>query len=124
MVENLINRQALRRFIDGDVQLLLELVEIFLKFFPQSSAMLRQASRSGDSEELQESAHKLKNQIGYFFCPKLISIAQELEKLGADGKVNESFKLVDQLIQEIPKLIDELYQFARIEQSVDGRNEE
>ncbi|HEX5484084.1 MAG TPA: PAS domain S-box protein, partial [Terriglobia bacterium] len=67
--------EALER-VEGDEELLDEIVRLFLETYPGTLAQLRDAVERGDADEIQKSAHKLKGGISNFGAQKVIEEAQ------------------------------------------------
>jgi HPt (histidine-containing phosphotransfer) domain-containing protein len=94
---------ALRR-LDGDEELLHEVVGIFLEDIPVHLATLRRAINEGDLEAIERTAHSLKGEMGYLGISDLSLKAGELERLGRErepGNVAQLFAVFDTRLAEV-----------------------
>jgi CheY-like chemotaxis protein/HPt (histidine-containing phosphotransfer) domain-containing protein len=74
--------EALER-IDGDMEFLRELVDMFLDEAPTLLSQIEEAAKNYDGERLQRTAHQLKGAMSNFGAKDAIKAAQTLETLGA-----------------------------------------
>jgi HPt (histidine-containing phosphotransfer) domain-containing protein len=72
---------ALER-LQGDEELLCELVQIFLTETPKQLASLAHAVETGDLEKIENTAHTLKSELGYLGLPAAAQKAGDLERMG------------------------------------------
>jgi HPt (histidine-containing phosphotransfer) domain-containing protein len=73
--------------VDGDIELLLEIVEVFLEDSPRLMARIRTALERQDPNSLEQAAHTLKGSVGNFCAPAAYAAASQLEKFGREGNV-------------------------------------
>jgi CheY-like chemotaxis protein len=73
--------KALER-VDGDEQLLHEIVQIFLEESPKQLADLKRAVTEADAQLVERTAHGFKGELGYLGMPTLSQRAHELEQMG------------------------------------------
>ena len=71
--------------VGGDVELLREVVGLFLDDYPQSLEMIRDAVNKGDKSNLERHAHSLKGSVSTFGAQEAFEAAQELERQGRTG---------------------------------------
>jgi HPt (histidine-containing phosphotransfer) domain-containing protein len=71
--------------VGGDVELLREVVGLFLDDYPHSLEMIREAVARGDQSSLERHAHSLKGSVSTFGAQEAYEAAQELEKQGRTG---------------------------------------
>jgi CheY-like chemotaxis protein/HPt (histidine-containing phosphotransfer) domain-containing protein len=76
------NRAAALKRVDGDLELMKELVELFLGECPQRMAEIREALTRRDAATLQRAAHTLKGSVGNFAAGEAVEAAQHLEAFG------------------------------------------
>jgi len=108
--ENL-NRALILERLEGDSELLTELVELFLGQAPQLIGAMRKALQQGDMEELARSAHSMKGAASNFIAHGTVSAASRLED-DAKRKDAESAKVelatlevvVERLLTELANL--------------------
>jgi PAS domain S-box-containing protein len=92
------------RHLEGDVELLKEMAEVFLE---QSSDLLhkmREAASSGDGGTLERAAHTLKGSVSNFAAKRAFNAAHRLEQIGRSGELSEAANAVAVLEQEIENL--------------------
>jgi PAS domain S-box-containing protein len=78
------DRAAALERVDGDVELLKELVGLFLDECPQRMAEVREAVAERDATRLQHAAHTLKGSVGNFGAREAFEAARRLEAIGRD----------------------------------------
>jgi HPt (histidine-containing phosphotransfer) domain-containing protein len=81
--------EALNR-ADGDRDLFLTLVTIFLEESPKEAGAARAAIGQQDRAGLVAAAHKLKGSVIEMCAPQLFESARRLEQLGREGKFVEA----------------------------------
>ena len=79
---------ALWQRVDGDMQLLGELVKIFAAEYPELLLKIDAATRDGDAEALREASHKLKGSLLQLSAPVAAQAASNLERLAASNSLN------------------------------------
>jgi two-component system, sensor histidine kinase and response regulator len=100
--------------VEGDIELLLEIVEVFLEDSPRLMARIRTALERQDLSLLEQAAHTLKGSVGNFCAPAAYAAASKLEKFGREGNVtgrqeawNELQETMEQLRLALMSLRDE-----------------
>lgn len=91
-------------WMEGDEELLKELIEIFLSVYPEQMSMIKEAIDRCDSASLQESAHKMSGSISCFGAKNVHNAVVKLEQMGKENKldgVNESYR---DLVEQIKRL--------------------
>jgi PAS domain S-box-containing protein len=105
-----LDRQAVLSRLEGDVDLMRELVKIFLQDAPRLLAEAKSALADGDATRLQRAAHTLKGAASNFSALAAAGAAERLETVARDGdlgKADEAVRtLEDALTQTIPALKD------------------
>jgi HPt (histidine-containing phosphotransfer) domain-containing protein len=99
-----IDREALLERVDGDLDLLAELVETFEVECPRLLNATREAVAGADSHALERAAHSLKGSIGTFCAPAAFEAAGRLEQLGRDGDLTEAEAALTALEAEITQV--------------------
>jgi len=92
------------RTVQGDRELLREIVDAFLQESPRLMAEIRQAISVGDAAALRLAVHTLKGSMRYFGARRAYDHAYELEKLGQGGDLGNSQAALDVLEEEIARL--------------------
>jgi CheY-like chemotaxis protein/HPt (histidine-containing phosphotransfer) domain-containing protein len=86
--EDVLNRAALLARVDGDLELLREIVELFLRDHPGRLAEIRHAIALGDNNALVRTAHALKGSVGNFAAKDAAETARQLEMMGRNGELS------------------------------------
>ena len=102
------NRQALLQRVDGDEELLEELLHIFLDHTPQQLQDIRRALEAGDAPGLMGQAHSLKGAAASISAEALKEAAWQVELAGQNRALEEAQLLLEALIQEFARLQDVL----------------
>jgi signal transduction histidine kinase/DNA-binding response OmpR family regulator/HPt (histidine-containing phosphotransfer) domain-containing protein len=92
--------KALER-VDGDEQLLREVVQIFLEESPKQVADLWQAIHDSDAQPLERVAHSLKGALSYLGMPESVQKARDLEEMGRERNFDNAPKVLAQLETEL-----------------------
>lgn len=90
--------------LDGDMELLQDMVEILAEDGPGLLEALAGAVNEGDAERVRKTAHKLKGSLGYFHPRRAAAMAKELEDRGRQGELDGAPELLDSLRQEVTLL--------------------
>jgi PAS domain S-box-containing protein len=101
--------------VEGDQELLTELIGLFLSESPQLLTAIQQSSANGQSEQLMRNAHSLKGMAGNFGAQKVMTWAQELEILGRNGQTQGTASLSATLAIEVNRLNAALQAFREQE---------
>ncbi len=89
---------------DGDMELLGELVELFLDNLPKLLSDIHAAIAGGDRHALQSAAHTLRGSVGYFSEGPAFQAALRLEMLDSNDKLPEAEETSAELAHEIDLL--------------------
>ena len=105
-----VSKSQLVAAVDGDADLLKEIVGIFLEECSELVSKIRAAISSHDSQTLVRSAHTLKGSVGYFGAEEVIKNASELERMGREKNFNDAeqvFLLLEKRLEHIKPLIEQ-----------------
>ena len=94
---------ALER-VEGDVELLKELVAVFLTDLPETLTSLREAVTAGDANAIERAAHKLKGSVSNFAAQPAFEAVLKLEVSGRDGRLTNTELDFGELEREIHRL--------------------
>ncbi len=83
-----IDRVSLLRRVDGDTELLIELIEIFFTSYPQQISALEEALQNREYLEAEHTAHSLKGALQTFFKGALPAKALACEYAAAQGNAD------------------------------------
>jgi HPt (histidine-containing phosphotransfer) domain-containing protein len=90
--------------VDGDMDLLRELVELFAQEAPHMLAQIEDAIDHRSASDLEKASHKLKGSVLQFSARAASAIAFELEENAREGSTAGSELLLGKLRQEIDAL--------------------
>jgi HPt (histidine-containing phosphotransfer) domain-containing protein len=93
---------------EGDLELLQELVVLFLDDCPQLLAKLHQAMLADDALTLERLAHTLKGAVENFAARPAAAAARHLEMLGRQSNLQEARSAYASLETEITHLVQAL----------------
>ncbi|MCP4633664.1 MAG: response regulator [candidate division Zixibacteria bacterium] len=102
------NIDAALECVDGDRELLAEIVQIFLDTYRILLSDMKNAIKKGESNKLEKSAHSLKGSVSNFAAKSVIDTVYELEKMGKHNKIGGAEDKYNILENEIMKLIPHL----------------
>jgi CheY-like chemotaxis protein len=92
--------------LDGNKELLCEVVEIFLAEAPQQISSLRSSMAEEDTAGIEAIAHSLKGELGYLGISEVSERAGELEVLGRRRDLQNASKVFAALETEILAVLD------------------
>jgi CheY-like chemotaxis protein len=98
----LFNRNAMLSRLDGDEDLLNELVELFLENAPKVMEELKQALKEKDLSLIKVKAHTMKGSSGNVSADAINSLASEIENLAKNGKLDK----IDILVKEMEEKLN------------------
>ena len=90
--------------VDHDLELLGELVALFLDDHPRQMESVRQAIDEQDFQGLERSAHTLKGVVGNLAGKRAFDAARQLEALGREGDLNNAMIVWRELDDELKAL--------------------
>lgn len=111
-MESVLDKASLLERLDGDQELLAELIELFLADCPNLLEEIRSAVASGDAPLLMRAAHTLKGSVSNFCAPRATEASQRLETLGRDGNIADAPAALASLENLIEHLRSELQLLA------------
>jgi two-component system sensor histidine kinase/response regulator len=94
--------------VGGDVELLREVIGLFLDDYPQSLDMIRDAVARGDQSSLERHAHSLKGSVSTFGAQEAFEAAMALEKQGRTGDLAQAQDGLNRLEHALATLRPEL----------------
>lgn len=97
--KKIFDRETLLQRLDGDEELLKEIVEVFLQDTPSRIQSLKDAMSKNDTENIRREAHSLKGAAGSVGAVALQELAAELEALAKSNKPD--FARSQKLVQKI-----------------------
>jgi HPt (histidine-containing phosphotransfer) domain-containing protein len=94
--------------IDGDVDLLRDLIGIFAKEYPGILLRIESAISQGEGTELQKASHKLKGSVLQFSASGAAAAAANLEDMGKRGAMDGAGASLAKLKSEVGSLMESL----------------
>jgi two-component system, sensor histidine kinase and response regulator len=105
---------ALLSRVEGDGDLLRDLVDAFLGEAPQLLREIKRAIKCGDCAKLFNAAHTLKGAASILEAHKASQTAEKLESSGEQGDLSEAGNLLMTLTAEVRSLQTELAELLRV----------
>lgn len=90
--------------LDGDMDLLKEVVSDVLDEAPGQLNDLQLSYRSANSAQMARNAHALKGSLGTLGQGRVWALAARLEQMGYKGEIEEAGDLLTRLANELEKL--------------------
>lgn len=109
--EPVFDREALLARLEGDQELLREIVGLFLDEAPGLLRAIRQALERGDAASLEGSSHALKGSLANFGAKGAYQMALKLETIGGGGDLSGASETLAQLEAKISQLESALAAF-------------
>ena len=94
--------------VGGDMDLLRQIVGLFLDDYPTSLENLRQAARTGDKDKLYSAAHAIKGMVSNFGADRAVAEAVAIEKRCKSGDMENIEALAENLslaVEELAKVL-------------------
>jgi HPt (histidine-containing phosphotransfer) domain-containing protein len=107
-VGKVFDRIRLLDTVGGDMELLRQIVGLFLDDYAASLANLRQAAAAGDKDKLYSAAHGIKGMVSNFGAERAVSEALALEKRCRSGELDGIEGLAESLSQAVEELAEVL----------------
>ncbi len=108
--------EATLKALDGDQELLAEMIALFQQDAPRRLAALEQAQRQGNAAALAEAAHAIKGMAGHFHAENLRAQAAALEQAARAGDADHSGSRTQRLIAAVRELMTAI----EVEKAHDG----
>jgi PAS domain S-box-containing protein len=101
---DVMDRATLMYRVGGSVELLKEIVQLFLADCPKRLSQIREAVARGDSTALEHAAHALKGSLGNLSAEAAASAASQLEMLAHESNVTRYAEAGAALEREVERL--------------------
>jgi two-component system sensor histidine kinase/response regulator len=99
--EGIVDRSAILAQVDGDTELLTELVDLFLDTYPSLLGEIRQGIRDQVPSRVSEAAHSLKGALGNFWPAAGMDLVLTLELMGRDGNLSRADEKLRELVVDM-----------------------
>jgi CheY-like chemotaxis protein len=106
-----IDRAELMERLDGDQDLLADVIAIFLDDCPRRLNAIKAAVDQGNAVRIEATAHALKGAAGNLSAAGLFEAAQTLERIGAEGRISAAEPAWRLLAMEAAHVMDALHRF-------------
>ena len=100
-VSAVFDRQSVLDMVDGELEFVHELVEMFLADLPQHLGNIRGGLSAGNPDQVQKVAHRLKTSVGNLGGRRAQPCVIELEQLARSGTLNGADPLFAQCEREL-----------------------
>ncbi|HSR68524.1 MAG TPA: response regulator [Acidobacteriota bacterium] len=104
----LFDRQQLMERVDHDLELLGEIVELFVEDYPQLLEKIEKAIAEEDAHGLERSAHALKGSVANFMAEPAREAAFRLEQMGRQENLQAAPQALESLKAELQRLVPTL----------------
>ena len=106
--KSVLDREALLERVAGDVDLLRELVDLFMDDSLRLVDRISKAVMRKDADDLEKAAHGLKGSVPNFGAKTVADIAQVSETMGRNRDITKAQNVVAELEKQIEALRAEL----------------
>jgi two-component system, sensor histidine kinase and response regulator len=107
-----LNREWLLARVQGDHELLQEVIELFFRETPAMQDAIREAIARGDGMALERAAHSVKGAASSFGAHAAREAALALERIGGGGDLTDAARAWDTLASEMARLTRALVEFS------------
>jgi two-component system sensor histidine kinase/response regulator len=90
--------------VEGEPEILSELIELFLDDVPRHLAALREAVQAGDARSVERIAHTLKGSCGNMGAVRMEAISAELEEIGRSEDLKAARARISRLEEEFGRV--------------------
>ena len=101
---NPFDREEMLERLDGDTELLDDVLQVFLEECPRMLQELRGAVDQGDPKLVRRAAHSMKGALLNISAAPAADKANQLELLGSEEQLAESAPVLERLQQEVERL--------------------
>ena len=116
----MVDRSQLLELLDGDLDMLKELVDLFWDSCPQLLSEIRDAISSQDAQALTLAALTFKGSVGSFVAKRAFEAALSLEQIGRAGDCSRATEALQDLEAELARLRLVLADITDIKENLNG----
>lgn len=102
---------AVLELVDGEIELLQEIAEMFQSDLPSNMEQVRNALTAGNTEVVHQVTHRLKSTVGNLGGRAAHKAVQDLEKSARDGQTENTDELFANFQHELTHFSDTLAEF-------------
>jgi HPt (histidine-containing phosphotransfer) domain-containing protein len=99
--------------VDGDIQFLAELAELFLQDYARLMEELRQSVQQGNHSDLERAAHTLKGRLAFFGLNKMRDKLFGLEMMGRECKSEDTGQALAEIESAMKQILPEFTSLVR-----------
>ena len=99
-----LDRGAILERVEGDEDLLEEIVQLFIEDCPRLIGQMQDSLRDSNAAGLRLAAHTLKGSLSYFGPSQACALACELEILGRDDRLERAAPIHEALVAKLNEL--------------------
>ncbi|MBD3232540.1 MAG: PAS domain S-box protein [candidate division Zixibacteria bacterium] len=105
--------------LDDDQELLKEMALLFIDDLPKLMGRIEEAVIDGDHDKLERLAHTLKGSVSHFSARQVHGLAQQLEEMGRENKLEQSRAVLEELRDQTDELSQSLRTFVQNQPEAD-----
>jgi len=102
------NLNYMLEILDGDQEMLHELIKVFVEDAPTQLAGIGNAIDAGNAKDLRQMAHTLKGSVSNLGAPRMTEKARSLETMGRDDQMDGARPVYEDLCKDMGELLDGL----------------
>ncbi|QPJ64665.1 MAG: Hpt domain-containing protein [Candidatus Nitrohelix vancouverensis] len=103
-----IDKQAAMEVCDDDMELFMEIVEVYLEDAPNLARKLKQAVMDEDAPLVEKFAHALKGASGNICAEPVRELAMQIERMGRENQLDAVRDVYRKFVKEFIRLKDNL----------------
>jgi len=107
-IDKFIDRKDLSDRLDGDMDLLKELITLFIEDSPKLLSDIDKALEDQDFEKLRKVAHTIKGSVSNFSADNAFNVALDLENIAKENNFEKAKSTNQKLKEEINNVIESL----------------
>jgi CheY-like chemotaxis protein len=100
---NIANMTNLLKSLDGNEEILKELVAYFIVDYPNQLSEILDAIKTNDNDRLNKAAHKLKGTVSNFEIKTVYELALQLENMSKESITDSAYEIFSKIEQELEK---------------------
>lgn len=104
-MNNVVNESQLLAHYEGDIELILELLQVFEETYSETLDELEGMYKANDFEKFEACAHTLKGMVSNFFAITIQEKASELEQMASEHSLAGAEVLIDEIKNLIPLML-------------------
>ncbi len=101
--QSMINKQEALARVEGDLELLGEMIQVFLEEYPKTMDSIRGGIATRNAAEVELHAHSVKGAMRNFGDSSAVNVAFDLEKLGRNKDLAQAQAVFEKLLVEVEK---------------------